>query len=540
MKGVPLHRRSRDLLLFAVVCLAISYLARLLYRADHLLPWELLGPIQGEYLVHTSGWFEAAKKVWHNSRHYYYYGGHLSVFFTLIPTFFQQILPGQHYGIPVSFTLTAIGLALAFSYSGLKRENLWVLLLALGTSPVLLSFSVMGMPNCAALLPHAIALYMVLDPKLSASWWKTLLLGLVSIECSWQLYEIARTNFAVWLVAVVAIRAVPKSVRACWAALAALQIWLVQTADNGMRGGGFFTDQLLSRLTPEAIAGATGTFLKGLFVDPAFSLPFLFVSAMAALILVRKNRWFWFVLLFAQIGLFWLSVLRNEAYSRRFILVEFYALSLTLILFREIAERLPKKKPKKPDFAYLVGRGLVPFLIAGNLLQMGFMFWHFRIPVTRNRYPMPFAWSAFDMDIHPTQIEFSHHLYDRVASGNKIIPIYSVAYGWEWATNPALVLDRVYLRLGHKRYVENVFAFGEIACHPHCTPVYPMARVPELLGQIADGKFGPADRFYLEGLVFEKPKELIDLKAALDAKFLLTAQTLSKVQITTQRILAPK
>lgn len=471
---------------------------------------------------------DAIREIFFATKHYLYWSTHGSVFFTAIPALLLRVFPSQYYATLISVLLVGVGMWVTFLLSGLERKNGWIVLLAWSCSPVLLSFSLYGWGYGPQILAHALALFMVLNRKLNTSWWKTLLFGLITIEVSWHLGELAKTVYLVWVAAIISIAAIPLAVRLSWVFLSGWQIYQTRTMSSGHSN--VFIDYFFKNLSVESVAKATGLFFRALFIEPELSLPTLIVLAVAGLLILRRNRIFWSLVFLLQVGVLYVGLVSQQAHGRRFIGVEFYCLAIIAVLYAELKERRPKKPAKRAKWEINLARymelGLVPCLIAGSFLQLGSMAWEFRVPLRVNQEALPFVSTPVDCRVHQEHIDLANRLYRLVVDGHKIIPLYNFSSRYEETTDPGKILERLYLRLGHKRFVENVFVFGSSACVFNCMPFYKLYQIPFILERIASGKLGPISKFRVEGITDDEPAELKELKLALDARFTLAPETI--------------
>ena len=89
----------------------------------------------------------------------------------------------------------------------------WVVLLAWGASGALLSFSLAGLPWVNGFLPHALALWIVLDARLRRRWLATVVLCLVASELPWHVYELGKTACLVFLLGAFLVSEAPLGIR---------------------------------------------------------------------------------------------------------------------------------------------------------------------------------------------------------------------------------------------------------------------------------------------------------------------------------------
>ena len=59
--------------------------------------------------------------------------------------------------------------------------------------------------------------------------------------------------------------------------------------------------------------------------------------------------------------------------------------------------------------------------------------------------------------------------------------LYNLGCYSESFTNPVGVLERLYLGLGHERFVQSVFVFGSERCRYSCLPIRPQAEFSSFL-----------------------------------------------------------
>lgn len=78
-------------------------------------------------------------------------------------------------------------------------------------------------------------------------------------------------------------------------------------------------------------------------------------------------------------------------------------------------------------------------------------------------------------------------------AGERLLLIYNFDCYVENMTNPVGVLERLYVWLGHERFVRSVFAFGSEPCRYSCLPIRPLADFETFLdGVRPDGPTPPA------------------------------------------------
>ena len=107
---------------------------------------------------------------------------------------------------------------------------------------------------------------------------------------------------------------------------------------------------------------------------------------------------------------------------------------------------------------------------------------------------MPYTYSRDGVgSVTFPHVDWARDLRQEVDAGHRLLLLYNLDCYPENFTNPSGVLERLYLGLGHERFVDSVFVFGSRACRYCCLPIHPLADFQSFLdGVRADGPTPPA------------------------------------------------
>lgn len=143
----------------ALFSVGFSLWMRIVCRGPYYPGWDVLGPAHGLFLVSTRSFWDAVVSVFHSTRHFQYWNHTNSLLYTLIPGYLGALWPWEYWAHLLTFALFMLTLWLVARVVDLPIRRSWILLLAWGASPAMLSFSVAGYPYITGLLPHALALF---------------------------------------------------------------------------------------------------------------------------------------------------------------------------------------------------------------------------------------------------------------------------------------------------------------------------------------------------------------------------------------------
>lgn len=462
---------------FAFLSVSFSLWMRVVYRGPYYPGWDVLGPAHGLFLVSTRSFWDAFSYVFNSTRNFQYWNHTNSLLYTLIPGYLGSLWPWEYWAHLLTFFLFILTLWLIIKFVGLPIRQSWILLLAWGASSVLLSFSIAGYPYVTGLLPHALALWITLHRRIRQNWLLTLLLCLVANELSWHLYEAGKTLFIVFIAAALLHKNVPLRTRGVWLLASALQLNMVLSHQGGtigtlLRPGSFGIHKISTGILNLG---------KALLAYQTLDIPVLFVLGVFSLFFFRSNRWFFLALLMFQIGLVFVLAMQGADWirPRRFLLVEFYCIVSIVSMFRE--SHIVSRFGERPKAI------VVCFLIVGNIWQISDLIDYFKIPVHKRHYPMPFTYSQADYTVPFSEVNWYLEARSRVDAGEKLLLIYNFSSYPENTTDPAGALERLYLSLGHERFVGSVLVFGSIQCRYSCLPIRPLETLEAFLDDIRAG-----------------------------------------------------
>ena len=97
---------------------------------------------------------------------------------------------------------------------------------------------------------------------------------------------------------------------------------------------------------------------------------------------------------------------------------------------------------------------------------------------------MPFTYSQGDYTVPAVEVVWYLEMRTRVEAGEKLLLIYNLSAYPENTTDWAGTLERLYLYLGHKQFVNSVFAFGSTLCRYACLPIRPLEELEGFLDDI--------------------------------------------------------
>jgi hypothetical protein len=392
--------------------------------------------------------------------------------------------------------------------AGLPLRQSWVLGLAWGASPALLSFSIAGYPYATGFLPHALALAIVASPRLRARPLASLALCLLATELSWHVYEAGKTLVVVFVLAALLEREARRATRLAWLAASTLQVILIRSQR------GFNVDYVLSGggRGPLALVAAAGKVLHAL-VLPVVDLPLLVPLAVLGLWLTRRYRWLLVGGAASQLLTLVLAaaVEASAIIPRRCLTTTFYCLTAVAIAFKEGAPA-PGRRP-------LLRLALVTALLGGNLWQLAHLWIFFGVPPAGRTQPLPFTFSNIDYNVAAGVTDLAGKVRAEISEGRRVLLLCNLSS--EYAPDPPGLLERAYLSLGHEPFVRSVLAFGSRNCRYDCLPIRPLEDMEREMAALAAGRV-EAVAFYKKEL---KPRlhveEAAVALAALGHSFVL-------------------
>jgi hypothetical protein len=472
------------LLGLGLLSVTASLLTRVIYRGQYVPGWDLIAPTQGHFLASTLPVWDAIRESWYQNRHYWLPFPAFSVPFSLIPGYLGRFWPWA-YWVHVCTLASFIGtLVLIASVAGLPMRQFGILLLAWGASPMLLSHSVAGYPWASGFVSHALALYVTMNRRLHTRWLATACLAFLAIESSWHVYQPSRSVSLVFLAALVFYRQAPIATKFVWFCAAAIQVIEAAVIHPSPSSTTFFTERL-GFLTGPLILRGVARFFEHL-LGGFFDLPTIWALGALSFGFFRRDRWFLLALLLFQVALaIYVAVpvgatTADALRPRRFIAIEGYCLVAMACMFREAS---PSTR-----------RALVGLLLFGNVWQAANLVHFVRTPQGNIGFPMPYMTSQEGVGVVTfADVDGSRALRMRIEAGERLLLLYNFSCYLENITNPEGLLERLYLSLGHERFVRSVFVFGSLPCRYSCLPIRPLKDFDTFLdGVRPNGRTPPA------------------------------------------------
>lgn len=456
----------------------VSLALRVVHRGSSFAGFEFVGAANGLFLVSTL----TPSQLLHYYVLHQFDGTNVwntfGVPIALLPGSLASIWPSEYWPHVVIVLLVIVAFSILGTALGLEMSERWILLLAWSASSALLSYSVFGFAYISSILPYSIALLAVLRWRRWPLW--TLFLSLVAVELSWHVQELGRTVFIVFLAAALFLRPAPMLSRAVWIAAAALQGWL----EHGHHS--FNTARFVAMTVPPLeTLPAHARELIGYFIALKPDLPVLFVGGIVAAPFAGRDRWFWISILAFHLTLVFLLASNSgvllgliAVWPRRLLLLSFLCVAIC-------------------GAAYRTGRHrelIVSLLLVGSLWQLVDTIRWASVPLEHEgkgwAFPLPYTYTAVDATrILDCSVPFLlrdwyREMRARVDSGRKLLLIYNLSSYDENTTDPAGIIDRLYLHLGHERFVDSVLVFGEDRVRWIELPIRRMADVEAVMADV--------------------------------------------------------
>ena len=475
--------------------------------------WDVLGSAHGLYVLSTSPPGEALSRLVRGVREFRYWNSTNSLPYTLVPGALGRLWPSEYWAHGLTFALVLVTFWLILRFGELPLRKAWLIALAWGASPALLSFSVAGYPYATGFLPHALALVIVTSPWLRARPLVSLAAALFAVELSWHLYEAGKTLVVVLVAAAFLERAAPIATRGGWLLASAAQAALLLgrrgfNVDYVLRGGG---------AGPETLVAAAGRTLGALF-RPEVDLPVVVPLGLLAAVLLRRRRW----LILAGVASQLLTVVLAAAVEaqairpRRLLTTSFYCLTALVLVVAEPPD--PARWRRWFRLAALAA------LASANLWQVADLWIFFQAPPAGRTQPLPYTFSRDDYVVAWGETKLAPEVAAEAAGGAAVVMLYNLSS--EVLADPPGLLERIYLRTGHETFARSVLSFGQRHCRYDCMPIRPLedrerdvaALAAEPRRAVAFYKKAPGPRRHVEEalLVFAAVRRYFDVRPAPD------------------------
>jgi hypothetical protein len=502
----------------AFLSLGGSLLARAWGRGAYYPGWDILGPAHGLYVLSTRPLGQALETLYRGVPAFRYWNSTNSLLYTVVPGALGRVWPSEYWGHWLTLALVLLTFGLILHVAELPPRESWLLCLAWGASPALLSFSVAGYPYATGFLPHALALVIVTSPWLRARPLVSLVMAFLATELSWHVYEAGKTLIVVLVLGALLERRAPWTTRTAWLAASVVQVirLLVQR--------GYNVDYVLGGAGrgPGALAAAAVSVLHALLL-PVVDVPLLIPLGIVALLFVRRHRW----LLIGGAASQLLTVVLATAVDpaairpRRFLTTSFYCMTALAIAFREAAPDEGRRSLRR-----LV---IVTALLGGSLWQLADLWLFFRVPPSGRTQPLPFTFSQDDYTVAAAATDLAKRVRREVGAGLRVVMLYNLSS--ETLADPAGLLERLYLSMGHGAFVRSVLSFGSSRCRGgagpsartryDCLPIHPLGDSEHDLAALA-AEGTQAVAYYKKRLAGRRHvQEAAVVLGALDHSFVL-------------------
>jgi hypothetical protein len=444
-----------------------SLILRLVHRGPYVAGLDVIGAAGGLHHIATMTPLEILR--YYRDHHYRGVWNVDGVLSSLVPGWVTSHWPSEHWP-PVFTFVTVVGaLGLTGRAFELRWRDAWVPLLAWSASSALLSFSIAGFAYVSSIVPYALGLWIVF--RWQRHWIATAALCVVAVESSWQVQEIGQTVFVLFLAAAVLLPGVPWKTRTVWLAAGGWQWWLAVHHLN-------FNTTRFHAMTVPALPDLWSRLgvLWGRILRLEVDLPVLLVAAVASVVVARRHRGFWTVMLVVHATLI-LLVAVNEGvllgplavWSRRTLLLSYLCVAAIIAVYRD----------RPPAMSAIIG-----LLLCGSLWQVvDTARWARRPlnPIDDRDFTLPFVTSAIDYDVPFLPVRWFQEMRDQIDGGKQVLLVYNLSASDESPTNPAGILERLYLHFGHQRFVDSVLVFGSQVERNIVLPIRPMSTLGAVL-----------------------------------------------------------
>jgi hypothetical protein len=486
--------------------IAASLAIRLASRGGDVPGWDILSPADGLWYVATMSSRDLVRTVlatW-DQQPWYNFGPKLIV--VLLPGALTWWCPWSYWAIVVTAVSVAMALILLAVALDL-RAAWWIIGIAWAASPAFVSHTITGLGHVTAILAHALALVIVLRARRPL-----LTLALCGLEyaIAWQVQDLGRTAFVVFLAAAVGLEA-PWSTRLVWLLAGAAQGW--DTWAHPTRNSYDFSQATIP--TALQLFSTVGESARLLIIKHWSDLPTLIVTGVIALVILKRDRIFWWFVVLAQLAILLdVALMRSgpmELFPRRILVFDFYAVALVAALWSQ----RPRCQP-----------WLVAVLLLGTCWQVADAVVFARTAQREWGFPLPYTQSTYDYQVVYQDVDLARAIADDVAAGRHVLLLWNKLTYEENCSNPSGVVERVALVVGWTAYQERVFWFGKPGdtCFTHFSP-RDIATAKTVLASITEPEnwvvwdaFHPADATHNQP---QQERERAAIRDALQDRFLL-------------------
>lgn len=453
----------------AILLFTTSILGRFLYRGVYFPGWDIIGAAQGQYLIETQGLWQAIKQTIYETRHYQYWTPISSCLYTIIPGFLSIIYPWELWASLLSFSLFLLILRLMFFVAKLDRKDIPLFLFLITSSSTFLSFSVSGYAFLSGVLPHALALGLIYSPKLRSRPLLTFLLGCFIAELSMHCYELGRTSVLTFICFACLDKTASKKLKLAWIGSTSFFLFDIFYYRTSISNHMALDHTIIQSVLPT---------LKLALIRNQFDHPLIFFLGLATCFFPKRERiplflnliaqWFLIFFLFKNFG-------EGEMKSRRFLVLEFYSMLFFLCAWKDYSKKL--NHDSKPTN---LGTAVITLLFLGACWQTISLYSFTREKITSRFFSLPFTNYPGDYHVNPKLPEVLSKIETNAKSGNRILLLYNYRSYNENTTDPNGLPERLYIRLGHQNFSEQILIFSDIKQRYSHVPI----REPKVLADI--------------------------------------------------------
>lgn len=458
---------------YAVASLVLSLGLRLVHRGGYCPGFDVLGAANGLFMASTMTVAEIFAEV--RIRPYWqFYSWNVQGLPSLVPGWLAACWPSEYWAYAIAPAIVAVSLFLVARAVDLRGRDAWVIALAWGASAALVSWSLTGFLYVSSILPYALALWITL--RWQSHRIATVLLIALALQTCWFVQELGRTVFVVFLAAALLLPRVSWQLRAIWLLAAAWQQRLAVEYPT-------FNTMRMVHMTVPPLAEVWSRLgvLGGRWLHADIDIPVLPVAAALAIAVMGRRRWFWGALIGGHAGLILLLAVNDgmqqgvdTVWPRRTLLWSFVCVAAVVAAWRE----RPRARP------WLVG-----LLLVGNVWQLASTVRWSREPLpaaAAEGFTLPYVHTTLDYSVPFLLVDWYREMRARVDAGRKLLVVYNLEAFDENPTNPAGVLERLYLHLGDARFRASVLVFGSTNQRWNELPIRPLRQLDAVLDGIAD------------------------------------------------------
>lgn len=476
-------RATRAVAWFAWASVAIGLLVRVMHRGPYFPGWDVVGTANGLHLVSTGTLGSLA--AYYGTAHAYGTAAWnvVGIPVALLPGLLTSWLAWEFWPHVVTGVIVACSVLVLCRALSVPWSERWTVVLAWGASPALLAFTLSGFPYLSNALPYAVALWIVLRLR---SVLGAIAVAAVAVALSWHVQELGRTVFLVFFAGALLLPSVSWRMRATWIVIGCAQYALV--AAHHSFNTARYAEMTVPPLTTLPLHA--WNFFRYLVLEQGPDLPILLVAGVIGAF-AGRNRWFWGALIAVHGGLLFLlssnsGLLQGllAVWPRRILLLDFLCVGAAVAA---IVERVSLRP------------ALLALLVAGNLWQLaGTLRWA-STPLDADRTGLVFAMPYTHTPLHPAgnldslvpvlSVDWLAEMRTDLEHGRKLVLAYNLSSYDENATDPAGVIDRLYVGLGHEAFHDRVFSFGRQSVRWATLPVRPMTDLDAFVARMDPADF---------------------------------------------------